>query len=609
MTDREKVRKDMIRNAEIVERLKKGKNSEELLDTEFPEIPWVIPGFVTTGLTLLAGPPKLGKALDGNTPIFTTHGWRTMSSLKVGEKVYSETGSVERVIAKITWKDRPCYEITFDCGDKIIADASHEWMTIAHIGGEALRETQSIAESVNVKDMIRKRDRTNHAIRLAAPLAGNTKNLPIAPYTLGAWLGDGTRRDGYLTCSEKDSGILRRIERDGYTIHGIKSSSLVFNISGLRKALRIIGIINKKRIPNIYLTSSYSQRLELLRGIMDTDGSCGKNGRCELTFCDKELSEDAITLCRGLGIKTHVQESAAKLNGREVGRRYRIGFTCALHVFHLERKLLRQGIPSRGMTDLHRIIKVSKSENRDTVCIQVSSPSGLFLVGKSLIPTHNSWMVMGMACALSTGGRVFGEIKVNECDVLLLALEDTERRLKDRLQKMWVRGSRRLHIRTQWPTGTEGVAYLDAWLTEYRDTKAVFIDTLQKVSGVEDSNSYRETYNSAAGLKKIADKHGIAIVAIHHTSKTVQGDFVHTVNGSVGLTGAADTVITMRRMRMSDDGVLSITGRDVEEREMGIHFDPGIGSWTLLDEVPKEKKPYKARKEKEDWKMSATGDG
>jgi RecA-family ATPase len=221
-----------------------------------------------------------------------------------------------------------------------------------------------------------------------------------------------------------------------------------------------------------------------------------------------------------------------------------------------------------------------------------------------------SFLAMGMACALANGGRVFGEIKVDTAGVLLLALEDTERRLKERLLKMWVRGSTLMDIRTQWPSGRDCLDYLDAWLNEFPQTKAIFIDTLQKVSGVEDSNSYRETYLAAAALKKVADKYSVAIVAIHHTSKSVQSDFVHAVNGSVGLTGAADTVITMRRVRMQEDGILSITGRDVEEKEYGIHFDAGLGTWTLLAEVPKEKDAWKPRKRRDafDSKLASSGE-
>jgi hypothetical protein len=175
------------------------------------------------------------------------------------------------------------------------------------------------------------------------------------------------------------------------------------------------------------------------------------------------------------------------------------------------------------------------------------------------------------------------------------------------MTKMWVRGSRNLDLRTTWPSGSDAVASLDGWLGRHEATRVVFIDTLQRIADWQDANSYRETYATGVGLKKVADKHGVAIVVIHHTSKGIATDFVHSVNGSVGLTGSADTVITMRRPRMEVDGVLSVTGRDVEEQERGIHFDAGIGTWTLMDHVPKEKK-WRKREDAADGKAAAAGD-
>jgi RecA-family ATPase len=214
-------------------------------------------------------------------------------------------------------------------------------------------------------------------------------------------------------------------------------------------------------------------------------------------------------------------------------------------------------------------------------------------------------MILGFAWALALGGRVLGDIAVEQCPVLFLALEDTERRLKERLLKMKVpRGANKLELRTQWPKGGDGIQSLNAWMIARPETKAIFIDTLQKISGVEDSNSYRETYNSGAALKKIADRYGIAIIAIHHTSKVPTTDFVHSVNGSVGLTGSADTVITIERPRGQSDGVLRITGRDVEEAEVGIRFDPDIGTWKRLDDVPSTPS---VRSKKKDGKSAAAG--
>ena len=204
-----------------------------------------------------------------------------------------------------------------------------------------------------------------------------------------------------------------------------------------------------------------------------------------------------------------------------------------------------------------------------------------------------SWMILNMAYAIAVGGRVLGHIAVEPAEVLFLALEDTERRLKSRLAMIEARPSTMLYMPTEWPRGVDAVKYLDLWMIDHPDTRAVFIDTLQKVSGVEDQNNYAETYNSAATLKRFADRNGVAVVCVHHTRKLVADDFLHSVAGSVGLTGAADTIITMTRARGETDGVLSITGRDVEEATHGIRFDTMLGTWRLLDFVPKKESYFR----------------
>jgi nucleotide-binding universal stress UspA family protein len=198
-----------------------------------------------------------------------------------------------------------------------------------------------------------------------------------------------------------------------------------------------------------------------------------------------------------------------------------------------------------------------------------------------------SWMVLGLARSIASGGFALGRIPIERGEALLLALEDTERRIKDRLVRIGAERTPDLRVATDWPRGREAASYLDAWMLEHPETVAVFVDTLQKVSGVEDTNDYRQTYEAVGQLKQVADRHGIGVMVVHHTHKGAQdGDFVHTVSGSVGFTGAADTIVIMTRPRGQRDGVLRVTGRDVTEADYGVRFDADIGTWTLLDSVP-----------------------
>jgi RecA-family ATPase len=212
-----------------------------------------------------------------------------------------------------------------------------------------------------------------------------------------------------------------------------------------------------------------------------------------------------------------------------------------------------------------------------------------------------SWFALGMAFAISVGGRVLGDIKVSMADVLYLALEDTPRRLQGRMVRMGVSPTVKLRLMTEWPHGPRGILALDAWMLEHPETRAVIVDTVGKMSGVEDGNSYQETYRFASDLKRVADRHEIAVVAITHSAKIKKEDWTHNVIGSVGTIGAADTIMVMTRPRGCVDGILSVTGRDVVEEEAGIRFDPDVGTWTMLDYVPK------ARGQWRDGKAQAAG--
>lgn len=196
-----------------------------------------------------------------------------------------------------------------------------------------------------------------------------------------------------------------------------------------------------------------------------------------------------------------------------------------------------------------------------------------------------SWMALGLSLAVASGGHALGKVSVQPGSVLYAALEDTPRRLKQRLLTVIDGGSvpEPLTFWTEWPD--DGANELDQWLGQHPDCRLVVVDVLAKVRGISDprTSAYESDYAAVTALKNIADKHGIALLALHHVRKAGSEDFVNTVSGTHGLAGAADAILVMTRGRNSADAKLHVTGRDVEEAEYAMDFDATLGAWKLLD--------------------------
>ena len=146
-----------------------------------------------------------------------------------------------------------------------------------------------------------------------------------------------------------------------------------------------------------YLRASYNQRVALLQGLMDTDGTVDKrSGRCEFTTIKPILRDNVLELIRSLGLVACWYEGLAKLNGRIIGPKYTISFRTSIPAFRLPRKLLLQ--KKGGFRFNHRtIISVRKIDSVPVQCIQVNAPSSCFLCGSGMIPTHNSMLLNSMA--------------------------------------------------------------------------------------------------------------------------------------------------------------------------------------------------------------------
>jgi len=200
------------------------------------------------------------------------------------------------------------------------------------------------------------------------------------------------------------------------------------------------------------------------------------------------------------------------------------------------------------------------------------------------------WTVLGLGLvvATSTGGKALGSIDVAAGPSLYLALEDTGRRLKDRLGKVLgispPPGT--LTLATECPPLPAGGAeMISEWLDRHPGARLVVIDVLARVRGAagRDTAAYDADYRAITQAKAVADQHGVPFVIVHHTRKAGATDFLDEVSGTQGVAGAADSVLVLKRMRGRADAILRVTGRDVEEAEYALTFAADIGAWQISD--------------------------
>lgn len=206
--------------------------------------------------------------------------------------------------------------------------------------------------------------------------------------------------------------------------------------------------------------------------------------------------------------------------------------------------------------------------------------------------TGKSWCALGLSIAVASGGYVLGTIPVLQGDALYFALEDGERRLQDRLQKMLGRDAvpSRLHFAFDCPRLNEGgIVEIERWLTAHPEARLVVIDTLKRVRPQEfrAGRFYDSDYDAISPLGELGRKHGVSIVVVHHTRKMDGDDPFDLISGSLGLTGAADGAWVLSRARGGADAELHSTGRDFEEQQLALRWDAAIFGWKMLGDAEK----------------------
>lgn len=365
---------------------------------------------------LMAG-RGFGKLLCKQTPVPTPTGWTTMGELKPGSVVFDEAGKPCNVVAVYEPPVSKAYRLTFSDSATLTADADHQWVTWEHADrkaylrsqytdpsrfpdnwpqwrsgsgekGPEIRTTQQIVDTL----VYGKRGDTNHCIPCCAPLELPDADLSVPPYVLGYWLGNGSAHGPTVTCHHDDRDELMsymRADGVGAAPHKHPQNFGLLDIVG---ALRDGGQLLNKHIPTEYLRASAVQRLDLLRGLMDSDGNIEHGNTVAFVNTDKALIDAVSELVHSLGMKTRVWSGVGKIYGVEHKPFWRVQFTPTVNPFRLKRKAGRIGLGgAQSLRNHHRmIVKAEEIEPVPMCCITVDSRNSMYLVGREMIPTHNT---------------------------------------------------------------------------------------------------------------------------------------------------------------------------------------------------------------------------
>ncbi|MFI7574425.1 replicative DNA helicase [Micromonospora sp. NPDC049497] len=278
--------------------------------------------------------------------------------------------------------------------------------------------------------------RLNHAVENCAPLQLPERDLPVPPYTLGVWLGDG--HTGASRFTTADPEMVAHVELDGFVVRpsgpmvytillpepaasgdrtcvtcGRSTRALRENLAVRRCAecrasdgsflalLRRAGVAKEKHIPPAYLRGSEAQRRALLAGLMDTDGTVAPAGNLQYTSTSRRLAEDVRELVVSLGYRCTVTEKKVRGRTEATSTAYTLNFSTPEPVFRLERKraahAARRRTASVVRTTSRFIVAVRPVPSVPVRCVTVDNAEHLYLAGRTMIPTHNSTASMDFA--------------------------------------------------------------------------------------------------------------------------------------------------------------------------------------------------------------------
>lgn len=423
---------------------------QALLRTGIGVLDQVIGGIPMGCATMVGGRTSMGKAQPIDARVKTISGWKNMGDLQLGDELASPDGSPSRVVAIYPQGSRQVYQVTFADGRSTECCDEHLWTIHCNQSGRAYRQGRASLEQVITVPLSRirrmllaKHNRNRIWVDTPSGNFGHHEVLPVDPYVLGVLLGDGGLTGGAVRFTSADKEIAERVSsrlnfqsvvvvkdqcnRYGYSIvtrgghHPPRSFGVVPN--SLKESMKTLGVWGKrseqKSIPQTYLLASWEARLELLRGLLDTDGWVQPGSICYCTTSAK-LRDDVIELARSLGgVANYWSRTPSFTHRGESHKGKQAFYLCISHpepstLFSLPRKV--SAVTPRKRRRLLTVKEITPTRVTETQCIVVSHPSQLYITDGYTL-THNSCLCRNIADNVSRAGFGVGYISLEDASI------------------------------------------------------------------------------------------------------------------------------------------------------------------------------------------------
>ena len=350
-----------------------------------------------------------GKLSPLDEPVLTVNGWKLMGDIRIGDELVAPLNREQSFVTGVYPQGvKPIYKITTSDGRTTRCGWEHLWRIYTEKQVEKHRKGNTncffVKTTQEIQEEYLNKGKSVY-LPVALPYLGKEKELPIDPYVLGVWLGDGCRGHIVLTISNDESDIIENIaERLGTTchIHGTASYSNQMHQNDItRNILRNLKLLNldvysrERFIPQEYLHASIEQRMELLKGLMDSDGNVEEKNRFSFSTTSTKLKDCFVELCRGLGYIVGVH--------KENRTRYESGvcwdisiqtndiiFSSQKHLSKYYANLEKYKNKNREYKhDFIRIVSIEYVGDMEAQCIMVSNKDHLYITNDYIV-THNT---------------------------------------------------------------------------------------------------------------------------------------------------------------------------------------------------------------------------